>query len=227
MTTNSLSNLDSQIAASRRKLTTLQDSIRRDAAQFEKDRAALFTADGKQLYNTDIHAEKMSALVERATSAAQATIVQIVTEQEHLATLQQAARAESLSLMGYSAEELQRATALRPFIEADVATLDARNLTANVHAAVHGGDRVAAMLYLRLLPARYDEAARGKADWWSGELDVLYREMQGAAAKHVDDVEATRQLSIDVQLDASNLRRVADGTYEKAQSDFARDVRSW
>ena len=157
------SNLDSQIATSRRKLTTLQDSIRRDAAQFERDRAALFTADGKQLYNTDIHAEKMSALVERATSAAQATIVQIVTEQEHLATLQQAARAESLSLMGYSAEELQRATALRPFIEADVATLDARNLTANVHAAVHGGDRVALPGAVTSLPSIHTDPVVGSS----------------------------------------------------------------
>ncbi len=227
MTTNSLSNLDSQIAASRRKLTTLQDSIRRDAAQFEKDCAALFTAGGKQLYNSDIHTAKMQGLVDRAIAAALAVAEQISEEQAHLATLERAARADSLGLMGFGAEELQRATALRPFIEADVNTLDARNLAANVAAAIRGGDQAATMLYTRLLPTRRDEAARGKADWWSGELEELYREAIGPAAKRADDVEAVRQLSIDAQLDASRLRRVADGSYQAAQSAFVDEVRNW
>lgn len=226
-TTNTLSDLDSQIAATRRKLTALHDSIRRDAAQFERDRAALFTAEGKQVYATDIHAAKMQALTDRATAAALDVAAQISEEQSHLTTLERAARADSLSLMGFGAEELQRATALRPFIEADVNTLDARNLAANVAAAIRGQDAAATLLYTRLLPARRDEAARGKADWWSGELEDLYREAIGPAAKRADDVEATRQLSIDVQLDASRLRRVADGTYEAAQRAFVNEVRAW
>ncbi len=226
-TNNSLSNLDSQIAASRRKLTALQDSIRRDAAQFEKDRAALFLADGRQMFNSDLHQQKMQVLTDRATAAALAVAAQISEEQAHLATLERAARADSLSLMGFDAAELQRATALRPFIEADVAGLDARNLAANVAAAIRGEDAAATMLYSRLLPTRRDEAARGKADWWSSELEDLYREAIGPAAKRADEVEATRQLSIDVQLDASRLRRVADGSYQAAQSAFVNEVRNW
>ena len=227
MTTNSLSNLDSQIAASRRKLTALQDAIRRDAAQFEKDRAALFTDGGKQLYNTDIHAAKMQALVDRATAAAHAAVVQVVAEREHLATLEQATRADSLSLMGFNAEELQRATALRPFIEADVAGMDARDLAANVAAAVRGGDKAAAMIYARLLPARREQAARGKADRWSGELEDLYREAIGPSAKRADDVEEAQHLSVTVQIEANKFRGDADGSNEAAHRAFVNEIRNF
>ena len=224
---NTLSDLDRKIAASRLRITTLQESIRRDARQFEADKAKLFTADGKQLYNTDLHSQKLKELIARATAAAQTTAAAIAKEQENLNTLAMAARADSLSLMGFSTDELQRATALRPFIEADVKNLDVRNLTANVHAAVNGDDKIAAMLYLRALPARYDAAARGRRDWWDSNLDALYRTLQGDAAKHIDAVEATRQLSIDVQLEAGNFRRTADGSLEAARNDFADAVRNW
>ena len=221
------SSTKTDINQTRGEIERMVAAIQSAAARYEREREKLFTSSGRPLYSNDEHTKRLVALQEEAKKEALNTAERIRAAQEKIKMLETHAVAEATSLTQLSTAELERAAALRSFVEADVSTLDTRNLVANVQAAVAGGDKVAALLYARFLPARFEEAAAGRRDRWSSELDDLQRQLAGPTAEQLAEVESLRQASIDAQIAATKFRQQADGSGVKAADAFTQAIRAW
>lgn len=216
-----------EIDKTRRDLAAMVAGVKQAAARFEADKAKLFTQAGKPVYNTDMHLAKMKALQDGAIADAKRTADEIAAAQTKITELEAVARAEATSLAAFSTADLERAAALRPFIEDDVAKLDNTNLAANLRAAVNGQDKVAAMLYSRLLADRREEAAQGKRDRWSNEIELLQRELAGPTAAQLEEVEALRQAAIDARIETRLFQAGVDGSLEANNKAFTQSIRAW
>lgn len=133
--------------ASSLELSLAKNRFDRAAAKFAKDKAYLFAPDGSKIYSDKEHAERMAAITQPLTEAAQN--VRQVAEAAREAAKATKVIQYSDPLTTLNDTELGRAFHLRPFIEDSVAAMPLDQLAQRLSAINAGGDKAAIACYAK------------------------------------------------------------------------------
>jgi hypothetical protein len=150
----------------------------RAQATFEREKAALYRADGRPKFSDVEHEQRLkaaSAALDAVVSAAQEVAQGIITTQQTL--VQHFEQGDVLDAL--NSVEQQNASARRAFIAEDCQTLSPGDLMARCRAALAGGDKATMFLLGRYLGQRVAAADRAALAGQKAELTAQQRQELG------------------------------------------------
>jgi hypothetical protein len=192
----------------------LRRRIDRAAELHEEARGALYRSDGSKVYGEDAHAEREEALRREFHAALDAIGEEIgkriLLAEDKVLLLEHGDPSGSLT-----AEELERASARRPFVRDEVYGLGTDALEERTRAVIASSDRPAMFVYAHHLRAK----AREDAGSGLGAEALRLRELAGELERALDP-EGARKLEV-AQAELEEARGLRD--YAHLRRNGARD----
>ena len=212
------------------------DRIDAAAERLEAERKRLRQPDGAPLYVPEELAKRETALLARFDQDTR--LIADEADKDLAAAERTLARLEGADpLDRLDSDQLQRAGALKAFIDEDVATLPAADLEARIAAVVASGDRVRAVLYVRALRGRVN-ALRARMLDQGGHLarregedlrrfgHLLDRLEALVADPHAAEKRAEAEADIRRSRALQNHLRRTRGQYDGSAAAYERDIRA-
>ena len=168
----------------------LRRRIDRAAELHEEARRALYRPDGSKVYGEEAHAEREEALRREFHAALDALGEEI--EKRIILAEEEVLRLEHGDPSGaLTADELERASARRPFVRDEVSGLETDALEERTRAVIASSDRPAMFVYAHHLRAKArEDAASGS------EADGLRLEELAAALERALDPEGAKKREV-------------------------------
>jgi hypothetical protein len=142
--------------------------VERLAQQVQQQKAGLYRSDGTKFYGEREHAERVQAALQPLQQAV--SEARTKADQAHTTARMLALGSNADPFLSLSNDELQRAAALLPLVQFEVAGMGVKELTARLYAVAEGKDKVAKLIYARVAGPRIDKVSQDALTMQESEL---------------------------------------------------------